>query len=175
MSWSSRSLRENVLATEVGPESLGHRSLFVLQAPNQMLAFALHTTWGLASTDHDLTFHLLQGGARPICWTRTGESSFELESLGVPFLALPFERVYLSDSKPFEVGERRQSSGLEVEVLGVEAGLPTRLGFTLAVPPDDPRVGFLVAEGAGLVRTPTLRVGESRSFAAPTHEGPWVP
>ncbi len=119
----ARHLRVLALATDVGPSTAGRREVLVLQSESQLQAFTLGTTWFAEGGARDVRFWVLQSGPRPVRWTRIDDRTFELETLGRPFLDGPFERVYLSEAKS-AVGQRWTTPLLEVEATAVdETGL----------------------------------------------------
>lgn len=177
---TARHLRRVIVATEVGPRSSGRRDLFVLQAENQLHIFALTSTWGVESGDRDLAFWPCQIGNRPLRWTRVDESTFELESLGAPFLTNIFERVYLTEEAGVAVGDSWSTDVFEVEALGVDAGRPTHLRFRVGKSLDDTSLGFLAPdqspEGRGrLAPRAVPPIGESLVLETPPRHGPFIP
>ena len=171
----SNYLRETALATEVGSPDVGHRDLYVLQAESQIQAFSLHSTWSYETNDDDLTFWNLQLGRRALRWTRAGPNSFELESLGEPFLTGLFERVYLVGPPRFEVGHRWQSDQFVVEALAVDLCGPTRLRFELAHDLEATNVSFLRPIEGTLHPIAPPAIGESIELPAPERGGPYMP
>lgn len=139
----ARHVRAKALATDVGPRALGQREVLVLQTESQMQAFTLSATWLVEGDDPTVRFWVLQSGTRALRWTRTGERSFELETLGRPFLDGPFERVYLSDDAVPEPGTRWRTELFEVEAVGADAGGLHRIRVTLSRSLDDPALRFV--------------------------------
>ena len=168
-------LRDTVLHTDVGPTDLGHRDVFVLQTESQFQAFTLHSMWGFHSTDHELTFWNLQAGNRPLEWTRVDDSTFDLETLGEPFLTGAFETVYLTEPPATLVGDTWNTRAFQVEALAVEDGRPTHLRFRLEQPLAAETVRFVRPEQGRLARIDLPQPGETVTIAAPVRAGPYMP
>jgi hypothetical protein len=160
-------LRSTISATDLGPlagaaGSGGRRTAIVLQADSAMQAFGLGTTWLGTGGDPDVRFVLLQAGPRGLRWTRTGDVSFEVESLDEPFLAKEFERLYLSHEPGFDALARWSAPPLAVTALAVdERGRPTRLKVELESPLEDDALVFLRPVDGVLTHIDPPAVGES--------------
>ena len=168
-------VRDKGVETEVGSPALGHRELLVLQSESQMQAFTIASLWAFESEDRDVTFRTLQSGNRPVRWTRVDATTFDLETLGRPFLTGPFERVYLVEEPAFEVGHTWSTSLFEVEALEVRAGHPVKLRFRLRRDLDGPGIGFLRPVAGRLAHIAPPPVGGSIELETPPLSGPWVP
>jgi hypothetical protein len=139
----ARHVRTKILATEVGARELGQRDVLVLQAENEMQAFALGPTWHAEHDDPLVRFWLLQGGPRALRWTRVDERAFELETLDEAFLTGPFEAVYRSTELPPALGSRCQTPLFTVHPLEIGRGGLRRFRVTLERSLDDPAVLFV--------------------------------
>ena len=139
----ARHLRDKALATELGPPASARLEVLVLQTESQMQAFTLASTWHAVNEDESVRFSLLQSGPRALRWTRTGERTFELETLGRPFLDGPFERVNLVTNQTPSVGTRWKAYPFEVEALAVDASGLRRIRVALDRSLDDPTLRFL--------------------------------
>ena len=168
-------VRQRAVTADVGSPSLGFREVFVLQAENAMSAFTLGPTFGFESEDHELAFHLLQIGSRPLRWTRIDESSFELESLGSPFLQGMFERLYRTTAAVPALGSRWVGAGFEVEATAVEDGGLRAVRVRLDAALDTPRYRFLVPEAGRFVAVDPPPIGQSLELPAPTATIPLLP
>jgi len=167
-------LRAKALATEVGPPA-PRREVLVLQTESHMQAFTLGATWHAEIADESVRFSVIHGGPRAVRWTRTGERTFELESLGTPFLDTPFEYVYRTDPAPPTVGTRWSSSWFEVEAVAVDDGGLRAFRVTLDRALDDPSLRFVrPVEGVlSLVAVPAVGATVELPAAVPTR--PFVP
>ena len=87
--------------------------------------------WTLSLTRRD---HLL---------TRTAEDRIELTSLGGPMLRAPFERLYRSQSVPFQAGDKVELKGMTVRILEVDNGAPTKIEARFDRSVDDPGLWFV--------------------------------
>lgn len=168
-------LRESVARTDVGPPAVGRREVYVLQTESQLQAFALHAMWRFQCADQDLAFWNIQSSNRPLRFTRVGAASFEVESLGAPFLSGAFEMVYLTREPAVEVGDRWETAAFQVEARAVEVGRPTRLRFELKRSLDDEGVRFVRPEDGRLAPIDVPAVGESVVFGVPERVGPYMP
>lgn len=170
----ARHVRAKALATEVGPPA-PRREVLVLQTENHLQAFTLGATWHAEIADESVRFSVIHGGPRAVRWTRTGERSLELESLGTPFLDTPFEYVYRTDPAPPAVGTRWSSSWFEVEAVAVDDGGLRAFRVTLDRPLDDPSLRFVrPVEGVlSLVAVPA--VGATLELPAAVATRPFVP
>jgi hypothetical protein len=170
----ARHLREKALATEVGPPA-PRREVLVLQTESHLQAFTLGATWHAEIADESVRFSLIHGGPRAVRWTRTGERTFELESLGTPFLDTPFEYVYRTDLAPPAVGTRWSASGLEVEAVAVDAGGLRAFQVTLDRSLDHPSLRFVRPIEGVLSRVAVPAVGASLELPAAVPTRPFVP
>ena len=160
------SLRVVATSADVGPRSLGHRDVLVLQSPSALAAFGLASAWMVESGDRDVAFWPLQLGRRSVRWTRTGERAFELESLDEPFLTGMFELVYRASDDHLAAGRRWSGPLFEVEALRVEEGALWSMRVTLRAALDDPRLRFLVARDGRLVHHAPPAIGATVVLAA---------
>jgi hypothetical protein len=94
-------------------------------------------------------------------WTREDERTFTLESLGPPFLTLPFERVYLTRADAMPLGARFDGGAFAVEVAAANAAGPRVLRFVLDEPLDDRRWRFLVWRDGRLTHLSPPALGAS--------------
>lgn len=171
----SNYLRETTLAAEVGPIGSGRRDALVLQTESQMQAFALGATWLGEGGDPAVHFQVLQGGGRPLRWSRPSELVHEFETLGSPFLNAPFESVYRSTAEPPATGARWRSDFFTVEATRVGPRGLEALRVTLD--PPDPGVArlFLRSENGVLAPVAPPAVGTTIELATPKRTGPFVP
>lgn len=171
----ARHVRTKALATDVGPPALGAREVLVLQTENQMQAFTLSATWLVEGGDPNVRFWILQSGPRAVRWTRTGERSFELETLGRPFLDGPFERVYLSDAAVPEPGTRWKTELFEVEALTSDEHGLRRVRVTLARSLDDAGLRFVRPIEGVLTAIAPPALGATLELAEAVPTRPFVP
>jgi hypothetical protein len=132
-------VRTSTLATDVGPIGGGPVYVVVLQTESQLQGFALGATWHGAGGDPAVQFSLLQNGPRPLRWTRVSDNTFELESLGKPFLSGPFEFVYLAHEEELQLPHPMRTSLFEVRTGSDSSGALRELRFTFERSLDDPR------------------------------------
>jgi hypothetical protein len=171
----ARHVRTQALATDVGPRELGRRDVLVLQSESQMQAFTLGNTWHAELSDPDVHFWILHSGSRPLRWTRVGERSFELESLGRPFLDGPYESVYRSTPAPPAVGSRLETALFAVEPLRVDQGGLRAFRVTLERPLEDPGLRFVRPVEGVLERIDPPAAGASIELPEAVSTLPYVP
>lgn len=170
----AQDVRAATLAADVGAPAEGRRNVFVLQAENALVPFALQSTWAVYSADHEVRFWTLQMGRRAVRWTGVDERTFELR-FDEPLLDRPFERVYLADDAPIELGQRWQSPHFEVEALEVAQGLPIALRVRFVEPPRGEGARFLVWRGGRCERLAPPAPGETVELPRIEPADPFVP
>ncbi len=138
-------IRETILLTDVGPPALGQREVFLLQSPIQLAAFSAASTWAIETEDYGVRFWPMQFLGRSVRWSRIDETTFELESLGEPFLTGQFEKVFRTKPEPPPPGTRFQTALFTVQV--IESDQTGVLRFRVRCPEslDTPRYRFLQA------------------------------
>lgn len=167
--------RATALATDVGPLGNTTVHVLVLQTESQLQGFTLGETWHGEGGDPSVQFSLLQNGPRPLRWARIAPNEMELESLGEPFLAGPFERVYLARETQLEPAPSWRTSVFEVRALPHPSGDLRRLRFIFARPLDDPNLRFVAPRQGVLTRLHPPAVGEAVELPAPEPSLPFVP
>lgn len=160
MAQMAEEMRTAARAADVGPTDVGRRNVFILQAENGLVPFALAATWAVHSEDHDVRFWNLHTGRREVRWTGVDERTFELR-FDEPILTLPFERVYLGGGELMDVGQRWQTPLFEVEALEVAEGRPTALRLRFAEPAFGERTRFLAWRDGGCRRLVPPAPGET--------------
>ncbi len=93
----------------------------------------------------------------PHVFTRTGPAAFELALTQGRFLTSEFEHLFRGPTHPLPQGAKVDLGGLRVTVLEADAGGPTRVGFELDTPLEDPSLVLL-----------HWRDGALRRFTAPS-------
>lgn len=167
-------VRVRILEADVGLPELGRREVFVLQAENALVPFAMASTWACESDDLNLRFWILQTGRRGLEWSREDERTFVFESLDRPFFGDPFESVYRTDPEPPAEGTQWRTDLFTVTALAVdEAGL-RRIRVRLERAPDE-RFRFLVPRAGRLTAIDPPQVGGSLELPAVERSMPFWP
>lgn len=96
--------------------------------------------------------------------TRTGASSFRLDTIGGPAASNPVEETFRSSRAPLSAGEQIELSGATVTVVSVDGSVPRSLDVRVAVPLDDPGLALLVSRNNRLVRLAPPPIGSSVEF-----------
>lgn len=94
--------------------------------------------------------------------TRTGERAFELEVEQGAMIDSTFEENFRSDAFPFHVGDRVPLEAMEVTVLALEKGKPSRVRVALELEPE--AFAFVWWNGDAMERVSLPAVGASRRF-----------
>lgn len=147
-------------------------------APHQrvvVFGFGPATTFypgmGRALTGHPLpaAWWVVSLAPRDLELTRTGDRTLELAPIRAAMIEAVFEQLFRSSDRPFAAGETVRLAGLEVTVLAVDDGKPTRVQLAFDAPLEDPSLLFLGWRDGRLRRLPLPAVGRSmrlpRSFA----------
>jgi hypothetical protein len=134
-------LRDVFLEAELQRDPPARRDVLVLQSPSVLASLSPLATWRWLTGDWHTRFHVLQFARRPLAWTRIDAHTFELESLGQPFLELLFERVFLAGT-PRAPGPLPPGPALVAELLDVDP--VRRVRFHLDEPLEAERWEFLV-------------------------------
>lgn len=166
----SRRLEPVFSQAEVERAPDGRRDVLLLSGPTVLAMLSPQAGWRFATGDPWTRFHPLQMVRRPLRVTRTDERSLEIESLAEPFLALPFEAVFLTkDGAP--VGERRANGGFQFE-LGREAQSVRVVAHESL---DGPRYRVLAWDGERWRRFELPDIGATRELRAAPPLSPLVP
>jgi hypothetical protein len=171
----ARHVRENILATDIGPPAEARREVLVLQAENQMQAFALGATFGAERDDASVRFTILNGANRAVNWTRTDERTFELDFPERPLLEGPFERVYLTDAAPPAVGTRWTAAFFTVEARVVDSQGLRRIRVALDRTLDAPTLRFVRPVDGVLTRLAPPAIGATIELPEAVSTLPFVP
>jgi len=158
-------LRASIVAADVGDPALGRREVFILQAsPTTLIGLVPSSAWFVETGDLQVRMWPMQMGVRPLRWTRTGERSFELESLAEPFLGSAFEDVFRSTAGTPPVGHTWRTAAFSVEAIAVDSGGLRTIRVTCERPLDDEAMRFLVWRAGALRHVPPPPLGESIQF-----------
>jgi hypothetical protein len=161
----SARVREAIVGADVGEPALGRREVFILQtSPATLVGVVPSSAWFIETGDLDLRMWPMQMGVRPLRWTRTGERSFELESLGKPFLAGAFEDIFRSKAATPSVGHTWRTAAFTVEAMAVDPAGPRTIRVTCERSLDDEAMRFLVWRDDRLSHVPPPPLGESIDF-----------
>jgi hypothetical protein len=96
---------------------------------------------------------------------RTGVDSFELEVVDGEMLETPIERLLLSRSRRFAIGQRFELDDFSVSVLELGKRGPRRIAVKCSSALEDPRWLFLVWKDSALQRFDFPGVGEVAEIA----------
>lgn len=163
---ATEATREAVITAEVGPEKLGQREVFVLQAPNSVVLLNAISTWVVETGDRDVRFWPMQYGGRGLVWRRIDDRTFELESLDRPFLTHLLESVFLTSGDPPSSGTHWETALFRVDAIdGGTAGLRS-IRVSCPESLDTPRYRFLICEKGKLRSVEPPPVGASRVIDA---------
>jgi hypothetical protein len=154
-------VRDAVLTADVGPASVGRREVFVLQSPNMLVPLALLPTWVIETDDLNVRFWPMQTGRRGLRWTRLDERTFDLTSLGRPFLTDLLERLFLTRRGLPTPGATWKTALFAVEAIDVDEDGLRRFRVSCPDPLDSPRYRFLVVRHGRLVHIAPPAVGET--------------
>lgn len=171
----ARHVREKALATEVGERALGRREVLVLQTENQLQGFALAATWQAEGGDPDAHFVCVNNSPRAVRMTRVDERAFELEALDEPFLAGPFERVYLAHEAPPAVGRTWTTPLFVVTALDSRPEGLTRIRVELSRSLDDPAIVCVRPVEGVLTRLAAPAIGGSIELSHARSTRAWTP
>ena len=168
-----------VLESDVGPRELGPREAIVLQPPDAIYALAPLAWWRAKSDDRDVRFWTIQMGRRGLAWTGVDERTFDLASTSEPFLAHPFEPVFLSTTATPAVGTRWRTALFEATALRTrspaEGGGLDAIRLRFDRPIDDPRLRFLAWDGARMSSVAPPRPGERKDLAPVARRSLFLP
>lgn len=141
--------RESLLAAELGDPALGRREIFLLQAPNDLVTALALAVWAVERGEVNVRAWPMQLGGRPLRWTRIDERTFDLETLGKPFLTRMFENVFLTSNDPPPVARTWQTALFAVEAM--DSGPAGFMRFRVRCPAalENPRYRFLSVDHHG--------------------------
>ncbi|MCZ6597782.1 MAG: hypothetical protein O7B99_09105 [Planctomycetota bacterium] len=167
--------RDTVVQADVGPPELGAREVFWLQSPSELPALVPISAWSIETGDLGVRHWVMQMGRRGVRWSRVDAHTFELESLDSPFASGPLERVFLSHSDEFTVGQRWSTALFEVEAIAVEPDGVRTIRVTCPDDLEDPRYRFLTWRDDRLRRIDPPAVGETLTLETVPAPIPFVP
>ncbi len=159
--------RESLLAADLGDPALGRRDIFLLQAPSDMVTALALAVWAVDRGEVNVRAWPMQLGGRPLRWTRIDERTFDLETLGKPFLTHMFENVFLTSNDAPPVARTWQTALFAVDAM--DSGPAGFRRFRVRCPAalEDPHYRFLCVDGnGGLAPVSPPTVGESLDIPA---------
>jgi hypothetical protein len=128
--------RRVALEVAVSDEAMRRRVIMVT-APDLFSAAYVGIIRFVEGKGHPRTYNILSAAGADHRLTRTAESSFELETVGGPFLRTSMERLFRNPVvRPFAVGETAHIGAARVTVLALTDGLPARIRVELEEPLD---------------------------------------
>lgn len=141
--------REALVTADLGAPELGRREIFLLQSSNDLETALATSVWAVERGVTDVRSWPMQLGGRPLRWTRLDDRTFDLETLGEPFLTRMFESVFLTSHDPPPVGRTWQSALFKVEAM--DSGLEGLKRFRVTCPAslENPAYRFLTIDGGG--------------------------
>lgn len=166
----SRRLACVFLEAELERAPDGRRDVLLLSGPTVLAMLSPQAGWRFATGDQETRFHPLQMARRPLVVKRLDERTLEIESRAEPFLAIPFEGVFLTHAGA-PVGERRANAGFDFELgPGAES-----VRVTARESLDAPRYRVLAWDGARWSRFELPAVGATRALEPAAPLSPLVP
>jgi hypothetical protein len=159
--------RESLLAADLGDLALGRRDIFLLQAPTDLVTAMALAVWAVERGEVNVRAWPMQLGGRALRWTRIDERTFDLETLGKPFLTRMFENVFLTSNDAPPVARTWQTALFTVEAM--DSGPAGFRRFRVRCPAvlEDPHYRFLWVDGSGrLAPVSPPSVGETLDIPA---------
>jgi len=159
--------RESLLAADLGDPALGRRDIFLLQAPNDFVTALAIPVWAVERNEVNVRGWPMQLGGRALRWSRIDERTFDLETLGKPFLTRMFENVFLTSSYAPPVGRTWRTALFTVEAM--DSGPAGLRRFRVRCPAvlEDPHYRFLRVDDSGrLAPVSPPSVGEALDIPA---------
>lgn len=148
-------------AAELDDARTPEERMVVLNAPDPLMAFYHPMVRRLEGRPLPYAWQVMTMVPKDVRFTRTSDSSFELEIINGRMLEDIFEQLVRSESQPIKRGEAFAIDGAVVKVLEMDGIHPTKLSVTLDAPLEDPRYRILEwRDGAMRVFEPPP-VGES--------------
>jgi hypothetical protein len=105
------------------------------------------------------SYRRLSVGPLPVDVTRTADRTLELAILTMNVVGTAVPSLYRAADEPMRAGQHFALSGLNIDVLEVLFGNPTRLRFTFDRSVDDPSLWFLIATENGLRHSSMPAIG----------------
>ncbi len=164
--WLARDARTQIASAAAAADATGASELILLQTPNPLAALSTGAQARIDLGRSDLRLWPLQMGGRPLQLKRLDERSFELTSLGLPFLAAPLEQVFRSVSDPVAPGRVWTAGPLRLTALNASGDATTRLLLELIG--DGPAPTFVTWTGASTEIVELPEPGEQVTLPAVT-------
>ncbi|MHC4867970.1 MAG: hypothetical protein ACYTEX_28190 [Planctomycetota bacterium] len=152
-------IRKNMeLTTDIGsPHGLENRNVVIVNAPNPLALLFIPFDRAYRQQPVPQTVRTLAPGFGPLEVVRTDEKSLVIKTqaanlfsaahqsyLHVVNFFREFNKLYLSDHLPFQVGQRIELTGLKVEVVAVDDdNLPMQVAFEFDVRLEDESLHWL--------------------------------
>ncbi len=141
--------RESLVTADLGDPSLGRREIFILQSSNELETALAFSLWAIEHGETNVRGWPLQLGGRSMRWTRIDDRTFDLETLGAPFLTGMIEKVFLTSHDPPPVGRKWQTALFTVEAMDSGPGGLKRFRVHCPDLLERPSYRFLVIDGGG--------------------------
>lgn len=168
-------VRDAILTADVGPVVAGRREVFVFQSPNMLVPLGMLPTWAVETNDPNVRFWPMQTGRRGLRWTRLDERTFDLTSLGRPFLTDLLERLFLTRRGLPTPGATWKTALFTVVAIDVDENGLHRFRVHCPESLDTPGYRFLIVRDGRFVHTAPPAVGETVIIPPAIPPRPFVP